>query len=484
MPINTNISTSLRRPQSFHRFVYQQGGRSLVPLPQRLLLIATAKGTAVPGTIYPLNDPGETDALFFPGTPLALASRKAFETSGFLGQGPFIYACAVAEPAAGAARTQTFTFTGAATEGKNATFRIAGRILTVPINVGDSVTAMAAGLNVAINAAKTTLPVTSTAAAGVTTTTHVVKGVVGNDVVFEVVSLPPGVTCVTAQGAAGTGIADPTAALAAAAGVDYDVIAQENHTTADIALALAHVTAAWGPSEKKWRWVVFGEPGTIGTATALAAAANDRAIVIGNCEGTPSLPVEIATALGVALLAKARPNGNWDGQRIPIAPPSDAQAFTGTEIEVALAAGITPLSPVVDPQTRVQQPGVCRIEKFVTTSTTVNGQPFEALRDIAVSRTGAFIARQIDAAYAARFGADANPDGVLLDDDADDRVRDMIATIMFTAELGKILKNVDADLTKLVVEPDESAPGRINVEVTYTVVLGLHQVVFVHRVTI
>jgi len=47
-----------------------------------------------------------------------------------------------------------------------------------------------------------------------------------------------------------------------------------------------------------------------------------------------------------------------------------------------------------------------------------------------------------------------------------------------------ILTNVDADLTKLVVEKDPSAPGRLNVDVTYTVVLGLHQVAFVHRVTI
>jgi len=43
---------------------------------------------------------------------------------------------------------------------------------------------------------------------------------------------------------------------------------------------------------------------------------------------------------------------------------------------------------------------------------------------------------------------------------------------------------VDADLRLLVVEKDPSAPGRLNVDVTYTVVLGLHQVAFVHRVTI
>ena len=101
-----------------------------------------------------------------------------------------------------------------------------------------------------------------------------------------------------------------------------------------------------------------------------------------------------------------------------------------------------------------------------------------------MARTGAFVARQIDAAFAAKFGAQANPDGVLLDDDAIPRVRDMISTILYNCQDAKILTHVDADLAQLVVEKDPSAPGRLNVDVTYTVVLGLHQVAFVHRVTI
>jgi phage tail sheath gpL-like len=124
-----------------------------------------------------------------------------------------------------------------------------------------------------------------------------------------------------------------------------------------------------------------------------------------------------------------------------------------------------------------------KIEKLVTTCDDAGGQPFEALRDIAVPRTGAFIARQIDAAFAARFGAQANPDGVLLTDDTVAQIRDMVANILYAAQDAKILTNVDND-SQLVVEKDLNAPGRVNVDVTYTVVLGLHQVAFVHRVTI
>jgi phage tail sheath gpL-like len=484
MTVNTGISTSLRRPQTFHTFTYQQGGRSLVPLPQRLLMIGTGKGTVAPGTIVPINDAVEADGFFTVGTPLALMCRKAIETQGLLGAGPFLFACAVAEPVGGAARAQTFTFSGGATVGTNAVFKIAGRVVTVPINVGDSTAAMATAFATAIDTQRLTMPVTAAAAGAVVTTTHNAKGVGGNDVLFEINALPPGVGCVTAQGVAGTGVADETAALLAAAGPDYDAISLENHASADIALALAHVTFAWTPSEKKWRWVVLSEPGSIGTATTLSVGANDRGIAVINCEQIKALPGEIAAAAGVGLLSKPRPNGNWDGLRLPLPPPDDAFAFTNTEVEAALAAGLTPLTPVVDPQTRIAQPGVVKIEKFVTTCTTQNAQPFEALRDIAVARTGAFVARQIDAAFAAKFGAQANPDGVLLDDDAIPRVRDMISTILYNCQDAKILTHVDADLAQLVVEKDPSAPGRLNVDVTYTVVLGLHQVAFVHRVTI
>jgi phage tail sheath gpL-like len=485
MPVNTGVLTSLRRPQTFHTFSYLQGGRALVPLPQRLLLIGTMKGgTAVAGTIYQINDAQETDALFGVGTPLALMCRMAFATGALLGQGPQLYACGVAEPGSGAAHTQTFTVTGTATASGNVVIRIAGRTLTIGVAVGDVQNTIASAINAAIGAQKINLPVTSSVAANVVTATHTVKGIGGQDVIYEVVSTPAGVTVTTAQGVAGSGVADETAALANASGPDYDAIALENHAAADIALALSHVTTAWSSSEKKWRWIFIGEPGTIGAATTLASAANDRAIVVVCCEQCPNLPGEIATAAAFGMLSRSRPNGNWDGMRLPLFPPYDAYDFTNSEVETALAAGVTPLKPVVDPQTRVQTPGVVKIEKLVTTSTTQSGQPFEALRDIAVPRTGAYIARQIDAAFAARFGAAANPDGVLLTDDTVQQVRDMVANILYAAQDNKILTNVDSDLKLLVVEKDSSAPGRINVDVTYTVVLGLHQVAFVHRVTI
>lgn len=485
MPVNTGISPSLRRPQTFHTKQYLQGGRALTPLPQRALLIGTRKGgTAVSGTIYAIDDAPQTDALFGVGSPLALMCRKAFECCAFFGQGPFLFAIGVDEPGGGFARVQTLTVSGPATETKPVVFRIAGRTFTVGVGNGDAAATIATAIKNAIDAAKQLLPLTAAVAAAVVTTTHVAKGENGQDALIEIVSTPAGVGVAIAQTTAGSGVMDPTAALAAAAGPEYDAIALENHKAADIALALTHVQTAWGPAEKKWRWVVFGETGTIGTATALASAANDRAILVLDCEQSPSLPCELAVAGAIAKLAKARPNANWDGQKLPIYPPPDAFDFTNSEVETALAAGVTPLKAVVDPQTRVQQPGVVAIQKYVTTKTTEGGVPFEALRDLAVPRTGAYIARQIDTAFVQRFGAAANPDGVLLTDDTIGQIRDMVANLLYAAQDARIVTNVDTDLQSLVVEKDLSSPGRVNVDVTYTVVLGLHQVAFVHRVVI
>jgi phage tail sheath gpL-like len=484
MGIQTGVPSNLRRPQVFVKFVYQKGGRGLTPLPQRTVLIGTAKGTAVASTVYTLSDADTSDTLFLNGTPLALMSREAFAVGAYIGFGPQLYAVPVAELGGSTARTFTFTIGGTATASDNLIVRIAGRTLSVSVNVGDLNTAVATGLNGQINAFPKFLPVTSGVAGGVVTGTATTKGKWGNDIAFSVENVPTGLTCVAANGVSGAGTQDETNALAAVSGVDYDTIALENHDTTSVALALSHVQIAWGISEKKWRWIVYGETGTIGTATSLASAANDKAIVVANCEQSPSLCSEIATAVACAITSKSRPNANWDGQELPLWPPPDSFAFTNTEQETALAAGITPLQPVVNPTTRIAKAGVLAIVKLVTTQTTLAGQPFEILRDLAVPRAGAFIARQLDAKFAERFSAAAFPDGVLLDDDALPRIKDMAAAVLYDAQDDKIITNVDNDLALLVVEKDSAAPGRVNIDITYTVVIGLHQVAFVHRVQV
>lgn len=487
MTVITGIPTSLRRPQTFHRFIYSLSGRSLVPLPLRIALVgiqATA-GTATAGTVYEIFDVTQSDALFGVGSELALMCRKAFEAGALIGKGPRIYAVGITAPTGGstAATAKTITASGTATEAGNVILRVAGRTYSIGVANGDTAATVAAAMEDMLDQFAEELPVTAAVVGAVVTTTHAAKGVNGDDVVITIDSKPAGLAFVVATSVAGNGVVDIGTTLDALLPDEYDGIAIANHAAADITDINTHLASAWGVAEKKWRWIFVGEPGSIGTGTALASAANHHGCIVASCEGSPSLPGELATALCFGAFSRERPNANYNGMKLPIFPPSSAIAYTGSEVESAIAAGLTALTPVLTPQ-RAIVPAVVKVERMITTKTTEGGNPFEPLRDLGVSRTGAAIARQVDIAYTSRFGADANPDGVLLTEDTEDQVEDMIKSILFAYQDRSVIEDVETDITALVVERDPDAVGRINTDIPYHVVVGLHQVANVHRVRV
>ena len=485
MTINTGINPALLRPQTFHNITYLQGGRSLIPVQQRLCLVGmqSSVATAVAGVIIPLDDPGETDALFGVGSYMALMARKAFDTMNALGQGPALYACPLAQTTT--KRQETITITGTATADGNLIIRIAGRYINIGVASGTVQNNIAAALNTAIVAIKLNLPVLAAVATNVVTCTDVCQSVLGVDVVYSLVSAPAGVTVAFAQTVAGAGVLDMQPALDAIIAQDFDGIAVCNHQTADITEISTQITSTWTPSEKKPRWFFVGEPGSIATATTLASAANHEGVVIVNMEQSPSLPCEIATAAAVGALSKSRPNANYDGMVLPLYPPPIAFNFTNGELETALNAGITPLGSIVDTNTRQVIDGVVYVVRLITSRTTVliNGvsTPYGLTRDFGISRTAWALARQYDLRYAIQFGSQANPDGVLDDADTIDRIRDMVIGVNFEAQSANWIKDYDTDKAALIVEDDPVASGRVNVDNTYTIVVGLHQVAFVSR---
>ena len=484
--INTNVSPQLRNPQTFHSFTYQYAVRSLVALPLRIAMIGAMRstGTAVAGTVYEIADAGQSDGYFGESSELALMCRKAFETGAKLQKGPRLYAVAIAEPGGGTANVQTITFVGSATADGNKLISVAGRIVPVGVRTGDSQNTIATAASNALKTIQATLPVIVSVAANVVTLTHPTKGVNGIDVVVTVNQTVAGCVPTVATTAVGAGVTDHQTALDALAPLPFDGIAFSNHAVADTTEITTDIASRWSYSEKRWRYYFIGERGSIGTATTLATAANHQAVIIGSMEGCLSTCGEISTALAFAAFSRERPNANYDGLKIPLYPPAAAIVYTPTEVETAIAAGLTPLTAEIDPFTRNVTEGVAKIIRMITTKTTQSSQPFEVLRDLAVSRTGVYIAQQLDAAYATRFGADANPDGTLASDDTIAQIRDMIEGILRLCQAGKIIRNVDADLARLVVERDAVAIGRFNIDIAYTVVVGLHQLAFVHRVQV
>ncbi len=479
MGVNTGINPALLRPQTFHVLTYLRAGRALEPLPQRLCLIGiqSASATATAGVVIPIDDPSQTDALFGIGSIMALMARKAFATAAFLGSGPAFFACPVAETTT--ARVETLTFAGTSTAADNVVIRINGRYFTVGVPSGTSATNVGVAVDAAIKANYEDLHYTSGQSAGVVTLTATVKSTLPNGDFYDVVHLPAGITATFAQSVAGAGILDMQSALDAIAGQEFDGVAVPNHLSADITEITTHLTTAWSDSEKKPRWFFVGENGSIGTAAAMSA--NHEGILITSWEQSRSTCYEIATATAVLALSKSRPNANYDGAILPLYPPPIAYDYMTSEIETALNDGLTPMSAVLDTVTRSVVEGQGKIVRLITTRTTLNSLPFTLLRDFGISRTAWFMAKQYDIAFANKFGSGAFPDGVLLDQDTEDLIRDMVININHAAEDAKILKNVDDDKAKLVVEPDATAIGRVNVDNAYTIVVGLHQIAMIHR---
>lgn len=485
MTINTGISPQLLNPQTFHAFTYSFATPGLIPLPLRIALIGakTAGGTGVAGTVYEVPDPQTGDTLFGSSSELALMCRAAFAAASKLGSGPRIFAVPVAE-SAGVANVKTITSTGAATASGVTTIRVAGRTVQAGISSGDSANTIATSVSNALKAIQDQLPVIVSVATNVVTLTHATKGVNGADISASVDSQVAGNTLAVANTVTGTLATDHQTALDALSALPMDGVVFANHASADITEIVTDATARWGTAEKRWRWYFVGEMGTIGTATALATAANDRAVLIASMEGCLNTAGEMATSLAVATFSRERPNANYDGVVIPLYPPPAAVVYTPTEVETALAAGLTPLTAFVDPFTHNVTDGVARIVRMVTSKTTSNSQPFAVLRDLCVSRTGVYIAQQIDAAYEQRFGSLAvGPDGTLLTDDTIGQVKDMIENILRLIEANNVLRNVESDLLNLRVERDVVS-GRLDVDVAYTVVVGLHQIAAIHRVRI
>lgn len=484
--INTNVPNSLNRPQTFHTFTYLRASGSLVSVPLRIALIGakSATGTATANQVYEATDAATTDALFGLGSELALMCRKAYECSTMFGQGPRVFAVPVAE-STGVKHARDIVATGTATADGNAIIRIAGRTFVVGIRAGNTQTTVAAAINAAINANLQNLPVVPSVSSQIVTLTHVTKGINGVDIAVSIEQQVPGCALTLQANVTGTGATDHQPALDALAPLRYDGIAFANHVSADITEIVADISTRWSYSSKTWGYYFVGEMGSIGTATALAAAANHQSTIVASFEGCLNTAGEIATATAMLVFSRARPNANYDGAKVPLFPPPAATIYTGAEVETAIVSGLTAYTSVTDSTGAITQ-NVAKCERLVTSRTTTSGQPDDRNRDIGVSRTGVALAIQIDIAAAERFSADGDPDGPLQTEDTDDQIADMVAALLRTEAQANVLvqSRIESDIAQMQVEHDSVSSGRTNVALFYHVVIGLHQIAWLHNVQI
>ncbi len=464
--IPTNVPTSLRKPGVYTEFSFVDNVGGLVALPKRVVCVAEAVGGTAPLNLpVQLFSESDADTKLGVGSLAALGIRCAIATAQMQGASPEFWACPIALPGGGTAAVQTITLTGPATQAGTLILSIKGVMISVGVNSGDSITTVAAAIAAAITALKNVLPITATSSIGVVTCTNVQKGVNGNDVVYATVQTVAGITVTFAAATAGAGVATIATALAALYDKRYHAIGTSNHTTTDIAAEISDGLFAWGFAQAQYRFYFMGEPGSLGTAQTLQAAADYFPIHIISCRGSASLPIEIAMATATAWYCRTAPNANMDNTLLPLAPPNGANAYTSSEIESLLNGGCTPLAPAG---------GFVSIVRLVTSQISVSladATPIEELRESAIPRTTSELAEQVDIAIGQGMVAATETDDVLND------ARDIIIAVDRTFEANGWIEDVDTFLDKISAEYATSPGGRMNATNPHKVVPPLHQIV-------
>lgn len=409
MAIRVSYPTDKRRPGAGVEFDLTSNSQSLAPVARAVLVIGIAKG-GTQSALKPLQVFSDRDAedAFGAGLEVTLMARKALETGRLLGAAPQVWAIGLDESAGGTAATSTITITGPATAAGDVVVRIAGRTARAAVAIGDTATTIAAALKLAIDRLGAQLPVTAGVALGVITLTARAKGVWGNEAQLAKVQAPAGVGVALVQPTNGAGVVSIVSALDAALTRDYFSIAIGNHVAQDITDWAAHAATAWATMTKRFRYLFVGERGSLGTAQGLSAAANSNRVIVVSCPSTPSPSYELAASVAGASQVHENPAYNRNGLVLPLYPPDIDLVLIDSQIESALGSGCTPLTPDTTGQ-------YLKIERLVTTQTTVSGAPFEGLLDYGNSWAIAKFAKECDPLFARMLEGKSLSDDLLTD---------------------------------------------------------------------
>ena len=465
MTITHGIPASNRLPGRYFEYNLLGSARGIVGLPSRILLIGglLATGTKSAGDKVQVFSDADADVYFGVGSELALMYKWAALGGRDYGSSPEIWCIGMADT--GTAAVQLLTITGTPTEGGQIVVKIAGRVIASPVASGDSVTTMAAALDAAIDAMIANLPVTSGAAAGVVTCTAAQKGVTGEDIAYDVISAPAGVTVTPSSSATGATASDITASLDLSEDIDFDFVVSANHTSTDVSDFAAHITATWEAGAKRWRQTLFCETGSLATAQALSAAANDHRQIVVHAKGFKNTPGEIAAYVAATMGGEENPAKGFDGKALPsLYRPDAADVQNQTARKTAINSGLLVLH--VNSVT-----GKPEIVRAVTTKTIHNSVPFFDMLDVSSTRAFYKGARQIDIAQALAF-PQASADAETMK-----AIRSLNIDIAYKLQEKKWWHNVEAHEAEFDVAPDPDNPSRIASAIPSTIVPELHQII-------
>jgi len=459
-----SIPIDLRTPGAYVEFDSSRAQQGLPTRTPRVLLIGPrlAAGTVAANELRRLTGKESAAAWYGAGSILAHMAKAFFNAYRYAE----VWAYDLSDAGGGVAATKTITLSGPATAAGTLAAYVAGRKVQVAVAAADTANTIATALAAAINA-NTDIPATAGAAAAVVTVTAKNKGTPGIGIDVRVNHnpedrLPAGVTVVIAEGVAGSGDPDFTAAIAAIGDQPFDAIVTAYTDTTSLNLLKTELESRWGPMRQLDGLVFAAKRDTYGNLASFGAARNGKFETVLGYRG-PNPPWEWAAAYAAVVMQAAGqdPARPFQTLQLPgLLAPKVNERFTRAERELLLADGISTF--VVD------QGGAVLLERPITTyQSDANGEPDTSWLDVNTPLTLSYLRWSLRLRFTQRYPRHklAN-DGTHFGEGqaviTPKVARAELVSLFREWEAAGLVENIDQFVADLKVERDQSNPNQLN----------------------
>lgn len=452
-----SIPASIRHPGAYTEYNTRFAVNTLPTNPQKVLIIAPqTTGTIAPLTPITVFSDSEAEAYFGAGSWAHLMTRFAIRNNQML----TLTVMGVADNSAGVAATGTLTLAGTASSAGVLTVTVSGADYKIAIAKGETDKNVATRIAAVING-KTDAPAQAAANEKVVTLTAKCKGDIGNEITINAISSAAGLTIEAADFSGGQANAELAPALAKIAGEHYNVMISAFSDDKNALALKEHLDAVSSPIEKMPSIGVLGYRGTMSQGTTFTGKLNSERLTVAWYKGALQPSPLIAAGYGAVIAYEedpARPLNTLEVKGLTAVDETQRPNFT--EKNQALYNGLTPLVVV---NSRVQ------ILRAITTYTkSATGTDDPAFLDLTTIRTLDYVRYAIEQRLALRFPRDK------LSSRTKAKVRSEILDVLLRLETLEIVDNVEANKSKLIVEPSSQDVNRLDCAIPTDVVNGLH----------
>ena len=314
----------------------------------------------------------------------------------------------------------------------------------------------------------------------VVTVTARYKGATGNDVDLRLnynygdVS-PVGVAVAIVAMSGGTTNPDITTVTAALGDTQYHTIVTPFTDTAALTVLESFASTRWGGMVMKEAQLFAAAVGTYSTMTTLVAGRNSPFLCLMPTQKSPTTTWEVA-AIAAALDAdqsSSPSNVNRPRQTMEMVgmlPPAETDRYTRAERNIHLQNGAATFL--------VDEGGVCRIERMVTTYKTSNGVPDPSYQDVEIMRTLGYLRYSTRVRIALRFprfklandGTPIPPGQPIVTPKV---IRDELITLFMDWQEAGLVEGLDQFKRELLVERNTTDVNRVDAIIPPDLINGL-----------